>query len=58
MHLRNGLYAAKLEGQPVLAITGHTCHVAHLTSPKDIQDWSEDGATRFGHNVSQLPSGR
>lgn len=91
IHLLNGLYDAKCDGQPVLAITGHTCHdligthyqqdvdlnklfsdvaayservmsaahvgnvvdmaiktaisrrtVAHLTIPKDIQDWSAD----------------
>ena len=92
MHLLNGLYDAKCDGQPVLAITGHTFHdligthyqqdvdlvkvfsdvaaynervmgpahvcnvvdeaiktaiarrtVAHITIPKDIQDWSADG---------------
>src|SRR5689334_3246066 len=26
IHLLNGLYDAKLDGQPVLAITGHTIH--------------------------------
>ena len=89
IHLLNGLYDAKCDGQPVLAITGHTFHdligthyqqdvdldklfmdvavynehdhgpphvhnvvdeairtalarrtVAHLTIPKDIQDWT------------------
>jgi pyruvate dehydrogenase (quinone) len=92
IHLLNGLYDAKFDGQPVLAITGHTYHdligthyqqdvdlgklfidvaaynervmgpahvcnvvdeaiktaiarrtVAHITIPKDIQDWAEDG---------------
>ncbi len=92
IHLLNGLYDAKMDGQPVLAITGHTFHdligthfqqdvdlnklfmdvaayservmgpdhvhnvvdeavkvalaqrtVAHLTIPKDIQDWQADG---------------
>ncbi|MCW5798665.1 MAG: Putative thiamine pyrophosphate-containing protein YdaP [Nitrospira sp.] len=92
IHLLNGLYDAKCDGQPVLAITGHTYHdligthyqqdvdlerlcadvaaysqrvmspahvgnvvdeaiktaiarrtVAHITIPKDIQDWSVDG---------------
>ncbi|MBA3752812.1 MAG: pyruvate oxidase [Nitrospira sp.] len=92
LHLLNGLYDAKSDGQPVLAITGHTFHdlsgthyqqdvdlskvfmdvaayservmgashvnnvvdeaiktaiarrtVAHITIPKDIQDWPEDG---------------
>ncbi len=92
LHLLNGLYDAKCDGQPVLAITGHTFHdligthyqqdvdldkvfsdvaaynervmgpahvcnvvdeavktavakraVAHITVPKDIQDWSGDG---------------
>jgi len=92
LHLLNGLYDAKCDGQPVLAITGHTFHdligthyqqdvdldkvfsdvaaynervmgpahvcnvvdeavktavakrtVAHITIPKDIQDWSSDG---------------
>ncbi|MBA2251335.1 MAG: pyruvate oxidase [Nitrospirales bacterium] len=91
LHLLNGLYDAKSDGQPVLAITGHTFHdlsgthyqqdvdlnkvfmdvaayservmgashvnnvldeaiktaiarrtVAHITIPKDIQDWPED----------------
>lgn len=91
IHLLNGLYDAKSDGQPVLAITGHTFHdligthyqqdvdlnklfsdvaayservmsaahvgnvvdtavktaisrrtVAHITIPKDIQDWSVD----------------
>lgn len=92
IHLLNGLYDAKMDGQPVLAITGHTFHdligthfqqdvdldkvyvdvaaynerimgpahvhnavdeaiktamarrtVAHLTIPKDIQDWTMNG---------------
>ncbi|HKE61732.1 MAG TPA: thiamine pyrophosphate-dependent enzyme [Nitrospira sp.] len=92
LHLMNGLYDAKCDGQPVLAITGHTFHdlsgthyqqdvdlvkvfadvaaynerimgpahvcnvvdeavktaiakrtVAHITIPKDIQDWSANG---------------
>lgn len=92
IHLLNGLYDAKCDGQPVLAITGHTFHdligthyqqdvdldkvfmdvaaynerimgpdhvnnvldeaiktalsrhtVAHVTIPKDIQDWSSNG---------------
>src|SRR5678809_1660205 len=92
IHLLNGLYDAKCDGQPVLAITGHTFHdligtnfqqdvdldklyidvaaynqrvmgpdhvnnvvdeaiktaldgrtVAHITIPKDIQDWTENG---------------
>ncbi len=91
IHLLNGLYDAKCDGQPVLAITGHTFHdligthyqqdvdlnklfgdvaayservmsaahvgnvvdsavktaisrrtVAHVTIPKDIQDWNMD----------------
>jgi pyruvate dehydrogenase (quinone) len=91
VHLLNGLYDAKCDGQPVLAITGHTFHdligthyqqdvdlsklfsdvalyservmspahvgnvvdtavktaisrrtVAHVTIPKDIQDWNTD----------------
>lgn len=99
VHLLNGLYDAKCDGQPVLAITGHTFHdligthyqqdvdldklfmdvaaysqrvmgpahvgnavdeairtaltaqtVAHLTIPKDIQDWKTDGM-RSGANV-------
>ena len=102
IHLLNGLYDAKLDGQPVLAITGHTFHdligthyqqdvdldklfidvaaynqrlmgpghvanvvdeaiktalarrtVAHITIPKDIQDWTENDATRSGHNIPQ-----
>src|SRR5215510_3717241 len=100
IHLLNGLYDAKLDGQPVLAITGHTFHdligthqqqdvdldklfmdvavynqrvmgpahvnnvvdeavkaalsrrgVAHLTIPKDIQDWTADEAERSKANV-------
>src|SRR3954467_10752334 len=92
IHLLNGLYDARCDGQPVLAITGHTFHdligtqyqqdvdldklfmdvaaysarimgpahvhnvvdeaiktalarrtVAHITIPKDIQDWSANG---------------
>ncbi|HET7057319.1 MAG TPA: thiamine pyrophosphate-binding protein, partial [Nitrospiraceae bacterium] len=92
IHLLNGLYDAKFDGQPVLAITGHTFHdligthyqqdvdldklfmdvaaynerimgpahvnnavdeaiktalarrtVAHITIPKDIQEWTENG---------------
>ncbi|HVG03093.1 MAG TPA: thiamine pyrophosphate-binding protein, partial [Nitrospira sp.] len=97
IHLLNGLYDAKCDGQPVLAITGHTFHdligthyqqdvdlnklfgdvaayservmsaahvgnvldsaiktaiarrtVAHVTIPKDIQDWSmqDDGRSK------------
>ncbi|HET9961465.1 MAG TPA: thiamine pyrophosphate-dependent enzyme [Nitrospiraceae bacterium] len=91
IHLLNGLYDAKFDGQPVLAITGHTFHdligthyqqdvdldklfsdvavfservmgpahvcnlvdeavkmaharrgVAHITIPKDIQNWTSD----------------
>lgn len=93
IHLLNGLYDAKMDGQPVLAITGHTFHdligthyqqdvdldklfmdvaaynerimgpahvrnvvdeaiktaiskrtVAHITIPKDIQDWTSNGS--------------
>jgi pyruvate dehydrogenase (quinone) len=92
IHLLNGLYDAKFDGQPVLAITGHTFHdligthyqqdvdldklfmdvavyservmgpahvdnvvdeaiktaiarraVAHITIPKDIQEWTDNG---------------
>src|SRR5512144_3335959 len=92
IHLLNGLYDAKFDGQPVLAITGHTFHdligthyqqdvdldklfmdvaaynqrvmgpahvinvldeaiktalarrtVAHITIPKDIQEWTSNG---------------
>ncbi len=100
VHLLNGLYDAKMDGQPVLAITGHTFHdligthyqqdvdldklfmdvaaynervmgpahvtsavdeavkvaltrrtVAHLTIPKDIQDWSAAADNRSTGNV-------
>jgi pyruvate dehydrogenase (quinone) len=100
IHLLNGLYDAKCDGQPVLAITGHTFHdmigthyqqdvdldklfmdvavynqrvmgpahvnnvvdeavktalarraVAHITIPKDIQDWTSDDAERSDANV-------
>jgi pyruvate dehydrogenase (quinone) len=94
IHLLNGLYDAKFDGQPVLAITGHTFHdligthyqqdvdldklfmdvavyservmgpahvdnvvdeaiktaiarraVAHITIPKDIQEWTDNGTS-------------
>jgi pyruvate dehydrogenase (quinone) len=100
IHLLNGLYDAKCDGQPVLAITGHTFHdligthgqqdvdldrlfmdvaayservmgpahvvnvvdaavktalgrrtVAHLTIPKDVQDWTSGDAPRSAANV-------
>lgn len=100
IHLLNGLYDAKCDGQPVLAITGHTFHdligthyqqdvdldklyidvaaynqrvmgpahvnnvvdeavktalarrtVAHITIPKDIQDWTSDEAERSDANI-------
>jgi pyruvate dehydrogenase (quinone) len=100
LHLLNGLYDAKCDGQPVLAITGHTFHdligthyqqdvdldklfmdvaaysqrvmgaahvvnvvdeavktalayrtVAHITIPKDIQDWTSKDEKRSGANV-------
>src|SRR5581483_10918813 len=99
VHLLNGLYDAKCDGQPVLSITGHTFHdligthyqqdvdldklfmdvaaysqrvmgtahvinvvdeaiktaltrrtVAHITIPKDIQDWTSS-AERSGANI-------
>src|ERR1043166_924174 len=102
IHLLNGLYDAKCDGQPVLAITGHTFHdligthsqqdvdldkvfmdvaaynqrvmgpahvtnvvdeavktalarrsVAHITIPKDIQDWTSDEAERSDANIPQ-----
>ncbi|HEY8926305.1 MAG TPA: thiamine pyrophosphate-dependent enzyme [Polyangia bacterium] len=102
IHLLNGLYDAKLDNQPVLAITGHTFHdligshyqqdvdldklfadvavfnervmgpnhvvnmvdaavkhaigrrgVAHLTIPKDIQDWTAHDDQRSPANVPQ-----
>src|SRR3954471_14486784 len=100
VHLLHGLYDAKCDGQPVLAITGHTFHdligthyqqdvdldklfmdvaaynqrvmgpahvqnvvdeaiktalayhtVAHITIPKDIQDWTGKDDRRSGANV-------
>ncbi len=100
IHLLNGLYDAKCDGQPVLAITGHTFHdmigthyqqdvdldklymdvaaynqrvmgpahvvnvvdeaiktamayrtVAHITVPKDIQDWKSSGEQRSPANI-------
>jgi pyruvate dehydrogenase (quinone) len=100
IHLLNGLYDAKCDGQPVLAITGHTFHdligthfqqdvdldklfmdvavfnqrvmgpahvvnlvdeavktalarrgVAHITIPKDIQDWTSDDEERSTGNI-------
>src|SRR3954451_24561552 len=101
VHLLNGLYDAKCDGQPVLAITGHTFHdligthyqqdvdldklfmdvaaynqrimgaahvvnvvdeaiktalayrtVAHITVPKDIQDWTTKKEARSAANVA------
>jgi pyruvate dehydrogenase (quinone) len=100
IHLLNGLYDAKCDGQPLLAITGHTFHdligthyqqdvdldklfmdvaaynqrimgpghvynvvdeaiktalsrrsVAHITIPKDIQDWTSSDAERSDANI-------
>src|SRR5512146_2538915 len=100
IHLLNGLYDAKCDGQPVLAITGHTFHdmigthyqqdvdldklfmdvaaynqrimgpahvhnvvdeairsalghhtVAHITIPKDIQEWKSSDGERAHMNV-------
>ena len=108
IHLLNGLYDAKSDGQPVLAITGHTFHdmigthyqqdvdldklfmdvaaynarvmgsahvanvvdeaiktaiarraVAHVTIPKDIQDWTDNGQrspTNIPHHSGDLYS--
>jgi pyruvate dehydrogenase (quinone) len=102
VHLLNGLYDAKFDGQPVLAITGHTLHdligthfqqdvdldklfcdvaaynerimgphhvdnvvdeairtaltrrtVAHVTIPKDIQDWDASDTQRSEMNVAR-----
>ncbi len=102
IHLLNGLYDAKFDGQPVLAITGHTFHdligtyqqqdvdldklfmdvaeynqrvmgashvvnvvdeaiktalarrgVAHITIPKDIQDWTQSKDERSSANVAK-----
>ncbi|HEY1239986.1 MAG TPA: thiamine pyrophosphate-dependent enzyme [Bryobacteraceae bacterium] len=102
VHLLNGLYDAKFDRQPVLAITGHTFHdligthyqqdldldklfmdvafynqrimgpahvenvldeavktalayqgVAHITIPKDIQEWKASDAKRSGMNIKQ-----
>jgi pyruvate dehydrogenase (quinone) len=100
IHLLNGLYDAKMDNQPVLAITGHTFHdligthyqqdvdltklfmdvsvynervmgplhvvnaldaavkhalgyrgVAHISIPKDIQDWTISDGNRSAGNV-------
>src|SRR5262245_49938373 len=102
IHLLNGLYDAKCDGQPVLAITGQTFHdligthgqqdvdlervfadvaeyservmgpshvvnvldaaiktalgrrtVAHLTIPKDVQDWTSRDDERSAANVPE-----
>ena len=111
VHLLNGLYDAKFDRQPVLAITGHTFHdligthyqqdldldklymdvafynqrvmgpahvenvldeaiktaiayrgVAHITIPKDIQEWKMSDAQRSNTNVkghsADLAAGR
>jgi pyruvate dehydrogenase (quinone) len=106
IHLLNGLYDAKCDGQPVLAITGHTFHdligthyqqdidldkvfmdvaaysqrvmgpahvinvvdeaiktalayhtVAHITIPKDIQDWTSSKDERSPANIPKHSSG-
>lgn len=111
IHLLNGLYDAKCDGQPVLAITGHTFHdligthsqqdvdldrlftdvaayservmgpahvvnvvdtaiktalgrrtVAHLTIPKDVQEWtsadeSRSSANIVGHSADRFEAG-
>jgi len=105
LHLLNGLYDAKCDGQPVLAITGHTFHdligthyqqdvdldkvfmdvaaysqrvmggahvvnaldeairtalasrtVAHITIPKDIQEWKASVDERSGANIPKHSS--
>ncbi len=105
IHLLNGLYDAKYDGQPVLAITGHTFHdligthfqqdvdldkvymdvaaynerimgphhvrnvvdeaiktalarrtVAHVTIPKDIQDWGSSDGERSDMNIAHHSS--
>src|SRR6266513_1873103 len=105
IHLLNGLYDAKCDGQPVLAITGHTFHdligthyqqdvdldklfmdvavynqrimgpghvynvldeaiktalarrsVAHITIPKDIQEWTGSDAERTAANIPKHSS--
>jgi len=102
VHLLNGLYDAKCDGQPVLAITGHTFHdligtsyqqdvdldklfmdvaaynervmgpahvtnvvdeavktalsqrtVAHITIPKDIQEWTLSDGNRSTGNIAK-----
>jgi pyruvate dehydrogenase (quinone) len=102
IHLLNGLYDAKCDGQTVLAITGHTFHdligthyqqdvdldklfidvavfnqrvmgpahvhnlldeaikaalaqhgVAHITIPKDIQDWTASDEVRSNANIKR-----
>jgi pyruvate dehydrogenase (quinone) len=102
IHLLNGLYDAKMDNQPVLAITGHTFHdligthyqqdvdlvkvfqdvavydeqvtgpyhvvnvvdtaikhamgrrgVAHITIPKDTQDWTTSDGERSEANIQQ-----
>jgi pyruvate dehydrogenase (quinone) len=105
VHLLNGLYDAKCDGQPVLAITGHTFHdligthyqqdvdldklfmdvaaynqrvmgiahvvnvvdeaiktalayrtVAHITIPKDVQDWTASHEERSPANIPKHSS--
>jgi pyruvate dehydrogenase (quinone) len=105
VHLLNGLYDAKCDGQPVLAITGHTFHdligthyqqdvdldklfmdvaaynqrvmgpahvinildeaiktalarrtVAHITIPKDIQEWTPSKEARSSANIPKHSS--
>jgi pyruvate dehydrogenase (quinone) len=105
IHLLNGLYDAKMDNQPVLAITGHTFHdligthyqqdvdltkvfmdvsvynervmgpmhvsnvvdtaikhalgyrgVAHISIPKDIQDWTTSDGDRSDANIQKHSS--
>src|ERR1044071_9002133 len=105
IHLLNGLYDAKCDGQPLLAITGHTFHdligthyqqdvdldklfmdvaaynqrvtgpdhainvldqaiktalsyrtVAHITIPKDIQEWTASKEARSSANIPKHSS--
>src|SRR5438270_4335026 len=107
IHLLNGLYDAKCDGQPVLAITGHTFHdligthyqqdvdltkvfmdvaafnervmgpghvhnavdeavktalglrtVAHLSIPKDIQEWDRSDAAPSETNIPKHSASR
>src|ERR671936_739697 len=52
IHLLNGLYAVNVVDEAIkTALSRRT--VAHITIPKDIQDWTQDETTRSAQNIPQ-----